>query len=122
MKTFILTLLLLNSFNSFADLEYSDKGPSQLKVKKLQKKIESKFMTKEYGVNGVGITACEENTGNLFLNYNENEWKNLKFVHCIDLATETEEAEQKMKKVFPSGKKFKGVYINIEFVGVIFAN
>jgi len=106
MKTLFLTLALM-AVTSIAHARPLDTPDRALA---LQKKLTPKVLTIE-GVNGIGIIGCNPRTG-------ETEVAD-DFVHCVVIYTITEDTALKVKKLFPTGQKVKGVFVVTEVIGEI---
>lgn len=63
------------------------------------------------GVNGIGITGCDPETG-------ENSF-DPGFVHCIRVYTETKAAKEALLKLYPVGSTYKGYFVTVKYIGVI---
>lgn len=63
------------------------------------------------GVNGIGVTGCDPRTGEANIGND--------FVHCVRISTETEEAFEALRKLFPVGSKINETFITIRYVGPI---
>lgn len=63
------------------------------------------------GVNGIGVGACDPDTGEESMRRN--------FVHCVVIRTSTKAAEKKILKMYPQGTRVRGVFIAVKFIGKI---
>lgn len=66
-----------------------------------------------YGVNGLGITWCNPETGQRQTD------RDADFVYCVVVNTSTREAEEKLNEFFPAGEKVKNVFVVVQYVSRI---
>ncbi len=67
------------------------------------------------GVNGVGLGACNPNTGEAVTD------KSAPFIYCIIVTTDSEETAQALRVLLPTGYQVRGVYIHVETIGAVLA-
>lgn len=112
MKKLLFLTTILFSVSSYADYIIED-NPSKDQVKEAKEKI-SLFLLSMQGVNGHGISLCDPVTGNLFTDVSED----TPVQYCIDISTDTVEAEEALLTLFPpAAKTLDGILIHTRYTG-----
>ncbi len=97
-------------------LDMAPDGPTRQEINEVRDQTDSLFFSMN-GVNGVGTSACESETGLKFVHIPELERTAKVFENCISISTETEEAKDALKVLFPVGTRYQGIFIVVEFAG-----
>lgn len=119
MKAFLFAMVTVISFTSFASgLRYSKNNPTEREISDLREKTDTVFFAMK-GINGTGITACEEKSGIPFAQLSEEAIESSLFVHCLRVTTETTAAAKALKVLFPIGKMVGKIFVVSEYVGKI---
>jgi len=113
-----MSLALISAVSYASPLNYSKNGPTEEDVARVREYADEVFLSMD-GVNGVGTTACEENSGTPFMEISPPTRKSKLFVLCIGVTTKTKAAYEAMMVLFPRGQQIDGIYVTTKYVGPI---
>jgi len=117
----LLLAVLLTASTCFADgLNMSTSGPTLMEVTSISDNLTPSIFGIK-GINGIGPGLCEVKTGKSFGKlFAENAPVDLlTFENCLQVLTETKEAQEKLLNLIPAGSKVNGIYVDFEFVGIL---